>query len=126
VPLGSHWNIARISRRQAYGPTSGHGLKDQDLPPDPLALPAGPGLDFVRDWPILAVMSVAELQKTIRGLSAEDRRALAMVAARMKRRKSPAHRRKLTAAMRAMDSGKKFTWNEVKTIRAERRKASDG
>jgi hypothetical protein len=31
-------------------------------------------------------MSVAELQKTIRGLSAEDRRALAAIATRMKRR----------------------------------------
>jgi hypothetical protein len=71
-------------------------------------------------------MSVAELQKTIRGLSAEDRRVLAVVAARMKQRKGPAHRRKLTAAMRAMDAGKKFTWDEVKSTRAERRKASDG
>lgn len=34
----------------------------------------------------LAGMSVAELQKTIRGLSAEDRRALGVIAARMKRR----------------------------------------
>ena len=69
-------------------------------------------------------MSVAELQKTIRGLSAEDRRVLAVVAARMKRRKSPAHRRKLTAAMRAMDAGEKFTWDDVMRKRAERRKAS--
>ena len=63
-------------------------------------------------------MSVAELQKTIRGLSAEERRVLSVVAARMKRRKSPAHRRKLTAAMRAMDAGAKFTWGDVKSIRA--------
>lgn len=71
-------------------------------------------------------MSVAELQKTIRGLSAEDRRVLAVVATRMKRRKGAVHRRRLTAAMRAMDSGKKFSWDEVKGTRAERRKASDG
>jgi hypothetical protein len=74
----------------------------------------------------LARMSVAELQKTIRGLSAADRRVLAVVAARMQRRKSPAHRRGLTTAMRTMDAGAKFTWNEVKSTRAERRKASDG
>ena len=71
-------------------------------------------------------MSVVELQKTIRGLSAEDRRALAVVAKRMKQRSALTHRRKLTAAMRAMDAGEKFTWDEVKKIRAERRKASDG
>lgn len=71
-------------------------------------------------------MSVAELQKTIRGLSAEDRLALAKIAARMKQRTTLARRRKLTAAMRAMDAGEKFTWVEVKKIRAERRKASDG
>lgn len=71
-------------------------------------------------------MSVAELQKTIRGLSAEDRRALATIAMRMKQRGAPARRRKLTAAMRAMDGGEKFTWEEVKQTRAERRKASDG
>ncbi len=71
-------------------------------------------------------MSVAELQKTIRGLSAEDRKALAMIATRMKQRHAPARRRKLTVAMRAMDAGEKFTWDEVKQTRAERRKASDG
>jgi hypothetical protein len=71
-------------------------------------------------------MSVGELQKTIRGLSAEERRVLAVVAARMKRRRNPAHRRKLTAAMQAMDAGNKFAWNEVKNLRTERRKASDG
>ncbi len=71
-------------------------------------------------------MSVAELQKTIRGLSAADRKALATIATRMKQRNSTARRRKLTVAMRAMDAGKKFTWNEVKQTRAERRKASDG
>jgi hypothetical protein len=32
----------------------------------------------------------------------------------------------LTVAMRGMDAGKKFTWEEVKQSRAERRKASDG
>ena len=87
---------------------------------------AGPGLDFDRALRILAVMSVAELQRTIRGLTAEERRVLAVVAARMVRSRKPVHRRKLTAAMRAMDTGAKFTWKEVKTIRAERRKASDG
>ena len=71
-------------------------------------------------------MSVAELQKTIRGLSAADRQALATIATRMKQRNSAARRRKLTVAMRAMDAGKKFTWDEVKQTRAERRKASDG
>jgi hypothetical protein len=71
-------------------------------------------------------MSVAELQKTIRGLSAEDRKALAAIATRMKQRHGIARRRKLTATMRAMDAGKKFTWDEVKKSRAERRKASAG
>lgn len=71
-------------------------------------------------------MSVAELQKTIRGLSAEDRKVLAAIATRMKQRHTPARRRKLTAAMRAMDAGEKFSWDEVKQARAERRKASDG
>jgi hypothetical protein len=74
----------------------------------------------------LTRMSVAELQKTIRGMSAGDRRALAAIAVRMKQRHGAARRRKLTAAMRAMDAGKKFTWDEVKQSRAERRKASDG
>ncbi len=67
-------------------------------------------------------MSVAELQKTLRGLSAEDRKALATIATRMKQRNGPARRRKLTAAMRAMDAGKKFTWDEVKQSRAEGRR----
>jgi len=71
-------------------------------------------------------MSVAELQRTIRGLNAGDRRALVMIATRMKQRYTPARRRKLTATMRAMETGEKFTWEEVKQTRAERRKASDG
>ena len=71
-------------------------------------------------------MSVAELQKTIRGLSAEDRKALATIATRMKQRHGAARRRKLTTTMRAMDAGAKFTWDEVKQSRAERRKASAG
>ena len=71
-------------------------------------------------------MNVAELQKTIRGLSAEDRKALAAIATRMKQRNGVTRRRKLTATMRAMDAGKKFTWDEVKNSRAERRKASAG
>jgi len=75
---------------------------------------------------IFVTMSVTELQKTIRGLSPEDRRALAAIATRMKHRARSSHRRKLTVAMRAMDAGKKFSWNEVKNTRAERRKASDG
>ena len=58
-------------------------------------------------------MSVAELQKNIRGLSVEDRRVLSVIAARMKQRRSPAHRRKLTAAMREMDTGKKHTMAQV-------------
>ena len=80
----------------------------------------GPGLDFIPPPDNLAGMSVAELQKTIRGLSAGDRKALAAIAARMKQRHAPARRRKLTVAMRAMDAGEKFTWNEVKKLRAER------
>lgn len=87
---------------------------------------AGWGLDFIRDWPMLIVMSVAELQRTIRVLTAEERRVLAAIAARMVRSRKPTRRRKLTATMRTMDAGRKFTWNEVKTARAERRKASDG
>ena len=83
-------------------------------------------LDFIAPPDNLTRMSVAELQKTIRGLSAEDRQTLATIATRMKRRHAPARRRKLTAAMRAMDAGKKFSWDEVKQTRAERRKASDG
>ena len=71
-------------------------------------------------------MSVAELQKTIRGLSAEDRKALATIATRMKQRHGAARRRKLTATMRAMDAGNKFTWDTVRKSRAERRKASAG
>lgn len=71
-------------------------------------------------------MSVAELQKTIRGLSAEDRKALATIATRMKQRHTPAHRRKLAAAMRAMDAGEKFSWAQVKQSRAARRKAPAG
>lgn len=66
------------------------------------------------------------MQKTIRGLSAGDRKALATIATRMKQRHTATRRRKLTVAMRAMDAGKKFTWEEVKQSRAERRKASDG
>jgi hypothetical protein len=83
-------------------------------------------LDFIPQPDNRAPMSVAELQKTIRGLSAADRQALATIATRMKQRNSTARRRKLTVAMRAMDAGKKFTWDEVKQTRAERRKASDG
>ena len=63
-------------------------------------------------------MSIAELQKIIRGLSAGDRKALATIATRMKQRHAPARRRKLTVAMRAMDAGEKFTWDEVKQARA--------
>lgn len=71
-------------------------------------------------------MSVAELQKAINDLSAADRRALAGIVARMKARHAPSRRRKLTAAMRAMDGGEKFTWDDVRMKRAERRKASAG
>ena len=83
-------------------------------------------LDFPFPLDNLPRMSVAELQKTIRGLSAEDRKVLATIATRMKQRNTAARRRKLTMAMRAMDAGEKFTWDEVKQTRAERRKASDG
>jgi len=83
-------------------------------------------LDFSSCPDNLPRMSVAELQKTLRGLSAEDRKALATIATRMKQRNGAARRKKLTLAMRAMDAGKKFTWDEVKQSRAERRKASDG
>lgn len=38
-------------------------------------------------------MSVAELQKTIRGLTAEDRKALAAIATRMKQRHRAARRK---------------------------------
>ena len=69
-------------------------------------------------------MSVAELQRTIRGLTAEERRVLAVVAVQMVRSRKPTHRRKLTAAMRAMDAGEKYTWDDVMRTRAERRKAS--
>ncbi len=85
-----------------------------------------PKLDFPALPNNLPLMSVAELQKTIRGLSAEDRKVLAKIATRLKQRHSPVRRRKLTEAMRAMDAGEKFTWEEVKKARAERRKASDG
>lgn len=71
-------------------------------------------------------MSVAELQKTIRGLNAEERKVLAKIATRLKQRHSTARRRTLTKAMRAMDAGEKFTWTGVKKSRAERRKASVG
>lgn len=71
-------------------------------------------------------MSVAELQKTIRGLTAEDRKALAAIATRMKQRHRAARRKKLTMTMQAMDAGEKFTWNDVRKSRAERRKASAG
>ena len=54
-------------------------------------------------------MSVAELQETIRGLSAGDRRALATIATRMEQRHTTARRKKLTVTMRDMDAGKKFT-----------------
>lgn len=66
-------------------------------------------------------MSVAELLKIVRTLNTEDRKSLAAIATRMKQRHTPARRRKLTVAMRAMDAGEKFTWDEVKKARAERR-----
>lgn len=67
-------------------------------------------LDFRIPPANFSPVSVAELQKTIRGMSAEDRKALAVIATRMKQRHTPARRRKLRAAMRAMDAGEKFTW----------------
>jgi len=48
-------------------------------------------------------MSVAELQKIIRGLSPEDRRVLAVIAARMARRRKPAQSRPVNA--KGMPSG---------------------
>lgn len=85
-----------------------------------------PKLDFQPPPASVLRMSVAELQKTIRGLNAEDRKALAAIATRMKQRHGIARRRKLTATIRAMDAGSKFTWDEVRKSRAERRKASAG
>lgn len=56
-------------------------------------------LDFDRGRDNLAGMSVAELQKTIRGLSVEDRRTLARIAARMARNRRRATNEK---AMRSV------------------------
>lgn len=47
-------------------------------------------LDFDRGWDNLPGMSVAELQKTIRGLNSADRRELARIAAQMARNRSRA------------------------------------
>ncbi len=82
-------------------------------------------LDFQSGADSLFFMSVAELQKTLQGLSPDDRRTLAAIAERMKRRHSAGRRRQLTAAMKEIGNGKGVGWEHVKHVRAERRKASD-
>jgi hypothetical protein len=70
-------------------------------------------------------MSVAELQKTIAELPPGQRRAVAKFIARIKRHHTPAHRRKLSAIMKAMDAGEKYTWADVMRGQAARQKSRD-
>ncbi len=70
-------------------------------------------------------MSVVELQKTIRGLSAEDRRALARIAAQMKKRPRTAGRRMqlkrhpVSGLSYNAASGRKVTQTEIAAALAD-------
>jgi hypothetical protein len=64
-------------------------------------------------------MSVAQLQKLIADLAPGQRQVVARFVAQIKRHSAPASRRQLTASMRAMDAGEKFSWAQVRRARAE-------
>ena len=68
-------------------------------------------------------MSVAELQKTIAKLPADQRRTVAKFVTRLRKDSTPAHRRRLSALMQKMDAGEKFSRGEVMKARAAFRKA---
>jgi hypothetical protein len=63
-------------------------------------------------------MSVAELQKTIIGLSPAKRRSVAKYVAYLKRQDSAVRKRALSRVMRDMDAGKKYSQAEVDEILA--------
>jgi len=63
-------------------------------------------------------MRVAELVKSIARLTPEQQAAVMRFVEKVRRSNSPARRRQLSATMRAMDAGEKFSWTEVKRARA--------
>ena len=72
---------------------------------------------------ILRVMSVAELQKTIAKLPADQQRTVAKFVTRLKKSTSPARQRQLARSMREMDAGIKYTREDVMKARVAFRKA---
>jgi hypothetical protein len=68
-------------------------------------------------------MSVAELQRTIAKLPADQLQTVAKFVSRLQKNSSPARRRQLARSMREMDAGIKYTREEVMKARAAFRKA---
>jgi uncharacterized small protein (DUF1192 family) len=64
------------------------------------------------------LMSVAELQRTIAKLPADQQRTVAKFVSRLAKRNTPAHRRQLSVLMKEMDAGKKYTRAQVEAILA--------
>jgi hypothetical protein len=67
---------------------------------------------------MLTSMSVAELQKTIAKLPADQQWTVAKFVSRLAKRNTPARQRQLSALMKEMDAGKKFSRKEVMKARA--------
>lgn len=63
-------------------------------------------------------MSVAELQKTIAKLPADQVQTVAKFIRRLKKSTSPARQRQLARSMREMDAGIKYTRAQVEAILA--------
>ena len=68
-------------------------------------------------------MSVAELQRTIAKLPADQQQTVAKFVSRLKKSSSAARRRQLARSMREMDAGIKYSRAEVMKARAAFRKA---
>lgn len=63
-------------------------------------------------------MSVAELQKSIARLPADERRAVASFILQLKKRRSPERQRRNARIMRDMDVGLKYSRAQVEAILA--------
>ena len=68
-------------------------------------------------------MSVAELQRVIAKLPADQQQTVARFVRRLKKSSSPARQRQLARGMREMDAGIKYTREEVMKARAAFQKA---
>ena len=64
-------------------------------------------------------MSVAELQRTISKMPADQQRTVAKFVTRLKKSTSPARQRQVVRTMREMDTGLKYSQDQVEAILAK-------